>query len=111
MNPYEKNISDSLMHIKPNSFNSWKTLSTLPSLNVSKLIHPSNPNFSCRLQSNILTVKIHSLLHTRNRKIDEEEGFVMIPLKSGQFNIEATVICEELKEKISLTIPVNITEE
>lgn len=60
------------------------------------------------LDKNRLMIKIDSLLHTRSRTFQQ---FILVPLKSGEYNIDISMICEEYDSKVNSTIPVIIDNE
>ena len=68
-----------------------------------------NQNRMAWVENNTLTVKIKTLLHTREVELDDE--YRIIPLKTGTFNINVSIICEEYEEKDIFTIPIVINEE
>ncbi|MBZ9621399.1 DUF4062 domain-containing protein [Clostridium sp. FP2] len=68
-----------------------------------------NQNKSSWVENNILTIKIKTLLHTREIELDDD--YRIIPLETGIFNITVSIICEEYEEKSRFTIPVVINKE
>lgn len=60
------------------------------------------------LNGSTLDRSIKSILHTRTHCIDDD--FVIVPMIEGEFEIQASIICEELSEKIEFTIPVLVSK-
>ncbi|MBH0027255.1 hypothetical protein I6F53_09665 [Pseudoalteromonas sp. SWN29] len=59
-------------------------------------ITPINQNWWTRLNENKLTIKVNSLLHTREISFDDE--YMIVPLTLGCHVIEAVIICEEYED-------------
>ena len=74
---------------------------TIANLNVRR-------NYHIDLENNELMIKIDSLLHTRTMTFQQ---FVLVPLKSGEYDIDISIICEEYDSKVNYTIPVIINNE
>lgn len=55
------------------------------------------------VEENEVTLKIDSLLHTRQREFDDD--IEIVALKDGRYSIECEIISEELEEPICFTIP------
>lgn len=68
----------------------------------------SNKNQSSWLEDNTITVKINSLIHTRQISLDEKHR--IIPLDVGSFNEKVTIICEEYEEKLECEMPILVKE-
>lgn len=49
-----------------------------------------------KLEGNEITIRLESLIHTRRTVFDDE--YMIVPLRSGSFNIDVSVICEEYGE-------------
>lgn len=56
-------------------------------------IKPLNGTWSTKLEKNRFQISIDSLVHTLSKRIDD--GYLIIPLRVGNFEIEASIICEE----------------
>jgi len=65
-------------------------------------------NYNIDLENNKLMIKIDSLLHTRTMTFQQ---FILVPLKSGEYDIDISIICEEYDNKVNYTIPVIINNE
>jgi hypothetical protein len=74
---------------------------TIANLNVRR-------NYHIDLENNKLMIKIDSLLHTRTMTFEQ---FILVPLKSGEHDIDISIICEEYDGKVNYTIPVIINNE
>jgi len=75
--------------------------------NVMKNIHKSGGNFTS-LINNKITIKIDSLLHTRKINFDD---FIVIPVKAGNYEITATIICEEYDQEQTATVLATVADE
>lgn len=82
---------------------------TFPKIYEPIKISPINQSWSTNVTENKLTIKIKNLLHTRNMKFDDE--YVIVPMKSGVFDIEIKVICEELEQPEVKIIKINVPKE
>lgn len=60
------------------------------------------------LENNIITVKINSLIYTRQIYLDEK--YRIIPLELGSFNAKVSIICEEYEKKLEYEIPTLVKE-
>lgn len=49
-----------------------------------------------KLNGNVITIRLDSLIHTRQTVFEGE--YMIVPLKSGNFHIDISVICEEYGE-------------
>jgi hypothetical protein len=56
-------------------------------------IQPLNQTWWTKLDSNRVTIKLDSLLHTRRRVFSDE--YMIVPLSTGRHQIEVEIICEE----------------
>lgn len=65
-----------------------------------------NKNQSSWLEDNIITIKINSLIHTRQISLDEK--YSIIPLEIGSFDVGVSIICEEYEEKLEYNMPILI---
>lgn len=68
----------------------------------------SNSNSYLRVQNNEITIRLNSLIHSR--EINFKEDVEIIVLKAGNFNIVANVICEQYPQPKEINIPIKITE-
>lgn len=59
-------------------------------------IRPLNQAWWTKLDGNRLTIKLDSLLHTRRRIFSDE--YMIVPLSTGNHQIEVEIICEEYQE-------------
>ncbi|MGE7988546.1 hypothetical protein [Lysinibacillus fusiformis] len=75
-------------------------------------IAPSYLNFDkdnfVSFEENDATIRCKSLIHTRRRTFDEK--FIIVPLKSGVFEVKVKIICEEYLEPKSSIITINANE-
>lgn len=75
-------------------------------------IAPSYLNYDkdnfVNFKENDATVRCKSLIHTRRRTFDEK--FIIVPLKSGVFEVKVDIICEEYSEPKSSVITINANE-
>ena len=60
-------------------------------------------------KENIIEIRINDLLHT-NEVVFDDEDFVIVPKKSGSYEIKVSVICEEYETRDEFFIPVIIEE-
>jgi len=60
-------------------------------------------------KENIIEIGIDDLLHT-NEIVFDDEDFIIVPKKSGSYEIKVSVICEEYETKDEFFIPVIIEE-
>ncbi|WP_077337994.1 DUF4062 domain-containing protein [Pseudocolwellia agarivorans] len=60
--------------------------------NVMPITNINQDNWT-NLKGNKVTIKLNNLLHTRRRTFDDE--YMLVPLKSGSYQIEIRTICEE----------------
>lgn len=82
-------------------------LTSLAHANLGFLRTPQiNKHWSTRLDGRKLTIRIVSLLHTRNMKFDDE--YMIVPLKAGRHTIEAQIICEEYENIETQFIEFNV---
>ena len=61
------------------------------------------------VEGKTVTIRINSLIHTRSYSINE--GIRVFPIKPGKAEVKVSIICEELAEPITLSMPVEVTEE
>lgn len=71
------------------------------------------PNFTpinrkIKIDNNFIIININNLLHTNTEKIDNK--IYIYPLQKGNFFIEASIICEQFKERKYFKIPLIIEE-
>ncbi|MBP8812265.1 MAG: DUF4062 domain-containing protein [Laribacter sp.] len=59
-------------------------------------IRPINSTWRTKLEGQIITLKIDSLLHTRRMTFDDD--FMMAPVMPGNHTVHIRVICEEYEE-------------
>jgi hypothetical protein len=59
------------------------------------------------VSDNKISIKLKSLLHTRTIELDD---FAVVPMKSGNYEVKITIICEEYDKEIIEIIPVLINE-
>jgi len=55
-----------------------------------------------------ITIEIKSLLHTRERQFN---GYVIAPIKPGEYEARISVICEEYLEEKIFGIPITFIED
>ncbi|MEY8001986.1 hypothetical protein AB8U03_17695, partial [Clostridium sp. Mt-5] len=67
-----------------------------------------NSNQHSWVEDNIITVRINSLLHTRQISFDEK--YKIIPLEVGSFDVKVSIICEEYGERVEYNIPILVEE-
>jgi hypothetical protein len=82
------------------------TFSVFNDNRINKLIRSTTPKsaYSWKNEdSNLITVKIGSLIHKRGLTL--EEGYVLIPTKPGEYKIKVSIICEEYPEMETFDIP------
>jgi hypothetical protein len=60
-------------------------------------------------KENIIEIGIDDLLHT-NEIVFDDEDFIIVPKKSGSYEIKVSVICEEYETRDEFFIPVIIEE-
>ena len=77
----------------------------MPELNLPHL-SSINQKWWTKLNGNKITVKIDSLLHTREMLFDDE--YMIAPLTTGKHTIEIHVICEEYEDIDTKFIEFNI---
>ncbi|WP_345980532.1 DUF4062 domain-containing protein [Sulfurimonas sp. HSL3-2] len=85
------------------------TAQLTPSYNSLARIHRLNQNYWTKLDDNTVTLKLNSLLHTRCKVFDDE--YKIVPLKSGEFEVQISFICEEYEKEIVTFLPLKIIEE
>ena len=71
-------------------------------------IHKKNLNSANLINNNKITIEIESLLHTRKINFDD---FFVIPVKSGSYEITATIICEEYDQEQTATVLIEVVDE
>jgi len=59
------------------------------------------------VSDNKISIKLKSLLHTRAIDLDD---FAVVPMKSGNYEVKISIICEEYDKKTVNIIPVLISE-
>ncbi len=67
--------------------------------------YPQDTQFE--LDGNIITIKINSLLHTRERICDD---FIMVPSKTGELKAIIKMICVEYEDKQVIEFPIIIDQ-
>ena len=67
-----------------------------------------NQEYSIDVYRNKITIKINTLMHTRERVFGD---FVIIPFQPGEFEVQVTVICEEYSEPQTYSLPITIVSE
>lgn len=74
------------------------------------IVFPKITPINCKvyINNNVTIININDLLHTMTRKIDNE--IYIYPLQKGNFFIEASIICEQFKERKYFKIPLIIEE-
>jgi len=82
-----------------------QTISPLSRL--SKIKH-FNKNRWTKLDNNNLTIKIDNLIHTKCINFNDE--YKIAPLMSGIYNVEITIICEELEVEDKQILELNVKE-
>lgn len=92
------------------SFN-LPTLGTIPILSHKRLplLNSKVSNLNSWVENNELTIRIHSLMHTREVGLDEK--YKIIPLKPGSYKLKVGIICEEYEEKEEYLIPAIVSNE
>lgn len=58
------------------------------------------------LKDNTITIKVDSLIHTRFRTFSDE--YMIVPLNTGKYIVEADIICEEYTQLDTVTIELQI---
>lgn len=76
---------------------------SIPRINGSKEIQTD-----LNKDENKITIRLKSLLHTRKVQIDD---YAVIPIKTGQFQIKISVICEEYSESRNFVFPFKVKDE
>lgn len=71
-------------------------------------IRPMNQTWWTKLDSNTLTIKINSLLHTRCMSFDDE--YLIVPLMTGKHKVEVSIICEEFESMDDQIIEFEVKE-
>lgn len=111
---YEKNleVSDNKNILKnsllnPLHRNSVTAVLSRPEFKMPK-IRPITQTWWTKLDSNKLTIKINSLLHTRCMSFDDE--YLIVPLRVGKHNIEVSIICEELETTDKQIVELEVNE-
>lgn len=67
-----------------------------------------NKNQNSWIEDNIITIKINSLIHTRQISLDEK--YKIIPFEVGNFKAKVSIICEEYEEKFEYEIPILVQQ-
>lgn len=80
-------------------------LNTIQPVNFTSIL---NKNKSSWINHNIMTIKINSLMHTR--EISLYEKYRIIPLEIGSFDAKISIICEEYEERFEYNIPILVEE-
>lgn len=76
-------------------------------INIGRLMN-QNSTYNLWVDDNKVTMRLDSLLHTRQKKFDDEVE--LVALKQGEYEIKASVICEQYPEPKEFIIPITVTE-
>ncbi|WP_218780192.1 hypothetical protein [Bacillus sp. OV166] len=71
--------------------------------------HLISDTFYSSNNKNMITVYCKELIQTRKRKCIE--SYTLVPVKSGEFEIKVSVICEQYSKRDEFTIPLVISEQ
>ncbi len=63
---------------------------------------PANALFYTLLRDNVITIKIDNLIHTRSITFSDE--YMIVPLSTGKYIVQAEIICEEYTQLETVTI-------
>lgn len=109
---YEKEKERKMYRASGGIFQQQSSFS-LPSYDLSKMSNNlismnMKRNYSINIQQNKISIRLDTLMHTRERTIGE---FVIIPLQPGSFEVQVTVICEEYFEPQTFKLPITVISE
>lgn len=90
----------SILHSK--LFDEYTNLRSGPRIKLSSIIDSDNNDW---IRDNTIHVRRAQIMHTRRCIVSD---YFLVPLQTGEFEIQCTIICEELSAEQTFTIPVSV---
>lgn len=91
----------------------WAMNSGMPDYGLNNIFDRNNllsrinhvPDFTVTLDNRVISIKLNSLLHTRERIFDE---IMFLPLIAGTHDVNVSIICEEYDQSQNSIITINV---